>query len=174
MVSGTREEVTAAELDAIEARIWEVNETLKAEGKDGLDVILAVDKRVGPSGAQWLDQRATARRRAPQKKVHGHQPMVREKHGLRGKVLPRFRNNGFVAVGHGFGTRCQTPRILKANASARDERRHGQQPAWLRRAGNRTKPRAFQLGMTTASLSCRRCVKGFLEARCKIKSSARP
>jgi len=54
MVSGTREEVTAAELDAIEVKIWEVNEELKAERADGLDVVLAVDKRVGPNAHTGL------------------------------------------------------------------------------------------------------------------------
>ncbi|MGB1056836.1 MAG: efflux RND transporter permease subunit [Flavobacteriales bacterium] len=49
MVSGTRDEVTASELDAIEAKVWEVNAALKAEREDGQDVILAVDKRVGPA-----------------------------------------------------------------------------------------------------------------------------
>jgi multidrug efflux pump subunit AcrB/outer membrane protein TolC len=49
MVSGTRDDVTARELDAIEAKVWEVNDALKAEREDGRDVILAVDKRVGPA-----------------------------------------------------------------------------------------------------------------------------
>ena len=54
MVSGTREEVTLAELDKIESHIWAVNEELKAERSDGLDVVLAVDKRVGPSAHTGL------------------------------------------------------------------------------------------------------------------------
>ena len=54
MVSGTREEVTLAELDKIESHIWAVNEELKAGRSDGLDVVLAVDKRVGPSAHTGL------------------------------------------------------------------------------------------------------------------------
>ena len=49
MVSGTRDDVTARELDAIEAKVWEVNDALKADREDGQEVILAVDKRVGPA-----------------------------------------------------------------------------------------------------------------------------
>ena len=54
MVSGTREEVTLAELDKIESHILAVNEELKAGDLDGLDVVLAVDKRVGPSAYTGL------------------------------------------------------------------------------------------------------------------------
>ena len=54
MVSGTREEITLAELNAIEAQIWEVNEELKADREDGMDVILAVDKRIGPAAHNGL------------------------------------------------------------------------------------------------------------------------
>lgn len=49
MQSGTREGVTKAQLDRIEAAVWEVNEALSAERGDGLQMIQAVDKRLGPS-----------------------------------------------------------------------------------------------------------------------------
>ena len=49
MTSGTREEITRRELDDIEAAVWEVNQTLSAEREDSLEVILAVDKRIGPN-----------------------------------------------------------------------------------------------------------------------------
>ncbi len=49
MQSGTREGVTQGQLDRIEAVIWEVNEELSAERGDGLEMIQAVDKRLGPT-----------------------------------------------------------------------------------------------------------------------------
>ena len=49
MEPGTREELTTAELDRIEQVVWAMNDSLKATREDGLDVVLAVDKRVGPS-----------------------------------------------------------------------------------------------------------------------------
>ncbi|MDA1336072.1 MAG: efflux RND transporter permease subunit [Bacteroidetes bacterium] len=49
MQSGTRDEITVAELDRIEKIIWEVNDELNALRGDSLEMILAVDKRIGPS-----------------------------------------------------------------------------------------------------------------------------
>ena len=51
MEPGTREELTTAELDRIEQVVWAMNDSIKATREDGLDVVLAVDKRVGP--APW-------------------------------------------------------------------------------------------------------------------------
>lgn len=50
MVAGTTEEVTLANLVRIEKAVWEVNEDFKAERADKLDVILSVDRRLGPTG----------------------------------------------------------------------------------------------------------------------------
>jgi len=49
MVSGTREGVTQAELDRMETVVWEVNDALKAKRADGRDMVLAVDKSIGPN-----------------------------------------------------------------------------------------------------------------------------
>ncbi len=49
MASGTREYITKNALDRIEAAAWEVSRELKKERTDSLDVVLAVDKRVGPT-----------------------------------------------------------------------------------------------------------------------------
>ncbi len=49
MQSGTREGVTKAQLDRIEAVVWEVNEELSAQREDGLQMIQAVDKGLGPT-----------------------------------------------------------------------------------------------------------------------------
>jgi len=49
MQSGTREKVTEAQLNRIEEVVWEVNEELSAQRTDGLQMIQAVDKRIGPT-----------------------------------------------------------------------------------------------------------------------------
>lgn len=54
MQAGTRETLTLEQLDRIEQAIWEVNTALSAERPDGQQVILAVDKRVGPGTQNGL------------------------------------------------------------------------------------------------------------------------
>ncbi len=49
MPAGIREEITQGWLDHIEKATWEVNEELKAERPDGKDVILKVNKNLGPT-----------------------------------------------------------------------------------------------------------------------------
>lgn len=49
MQAGTREHLTKAQLDRIEEVIWQVNEELSAQRDDTLQMIQAVDKRLGPS-----------------------------------------------------------------------------------------------------------------------------
>jgi multidrug efflux pump subunit AcrB len=51
MEPGTREGLTQSELDRIEQVVWTVNDSIKATREDGKDVVLAVDKRIGP--APW-------------------------------------------------------------------------------------------------------------------------
>ncbi|WP_306640553.1 efflux RND transporter permease subunit [Sanyastnella coralliicola] len=52
MGSGTRDYITTEALDRIEAAAWEVSEELSAQRDDSLQLILAVDKRIGPSTYQ--------------------------------------------------------------------------------------------------------------------------
>lgn len=49
MQAGTRDALTRTELDRMERVIWEVNEELSAQRDDSLDMIVAVDKRIGPA-----------------------------------------------------------------------------------------------------------------------------
>jgi len=49
MQAGTRDQITRSELDRIEAIVWEVNEELSVQREDSLQLIQAVDKRIGPS-----------------------------------------------------------------------------------------------------------------------------
>jgi multidrug efflux pump subunit AcrB len=49
MQAGTRDQITRSELDRIEAIVWEVNEELSVQREDSLQLIQAVDKRIGPT-----------------------------------------------------------------------------------------------------------------------------
>ena len=162
MVSGTREEVTAKELDAIEAHVWAVNEALKADREDGLDVILAVDKRVGPTAhngllnVQLLDGE---RRNMRSMEISG---MIRERVG----TVYGAENLSFAAFSP-FGRPVSVSLLgtdLDALAAATDELKAAMQDRedlkdvtdnnqrGLRELEVMPKPRAYQLGMTRASL----------------------
>jgi multidrug efflux pump subunit AcrB len=49
MPAGTREHITKDHLDFIEASVWEVNEQFKEERGDDFNIIVSVDKRIGPT-----------------------------------------------------------------------------------------------------------------------------
>lgn len=49
MQAGTREQITKAQLDRIEAVIWEVDAELSGQRDDTLRMVQAVDKKLGPS-----------------------------------------------------------------------------------------------------------------------------
>ncbi len=48
MIAGTRDHLTEATLDRMSKVVWEVNEELKKDREDGLDVVLNVEKKIGP------------------------------------------------------------------------------------------------------------------------------
>ena len=160
MVSGTREEVTAAELDAIEAHIWEVNETLKAEREDSLDVILAVDKRVGPAAHNGLINVQLLDGERRNMRSMDISAMVRQKVGtVYGQKTSASRRFLPLAA----RCRCRSGDDLAALTAATDEVKE----AMLQREdlkdvtdnnqrgseNSKSCPsRAFQLGLTRASL----------------------
>jgi multidrug efflux pump subunit AcrB len=49
--SGTREDITQSWLEHIEDATWKVNDDFKAQREDGLDVVIAVDRRLGQQGS---------------------------------------------------------------------------------------------------------------------------
>jgi multidrug efflux pump subunit AcrB len=49
MAAGTRDIITKEAIDRIEWATWEVNKEIKAEREDSADVVLAIDKSIGPS-----------------------------------------------------------------------------------------------------------------------------
>ena len=162
MVSGTREEVTAAELDAIEARIWEVNETLKAEREDGLDLILAVDKRVGPSAHNGLINVQLLDGERRNMRSMDISAMVREKVG----TVYGAENLSFAAfspfgrpvsvslLGTDLDALSDATADLKAAMLQREDLKDvtDNNQRGLRELEITPKPRAYQLGMTRASL----------------------
>ena len=52
MPAGVREEITQGWLDHVEKAVWSVNEELKAQREDGKDVILEINKNLGPTSYQ--------------------------------------------------------------------------------------------------------------------------
>lgn len=49
MYAGTRETITQETLDRMETAVWEINSELKAQREDSLDVVVGIDKRLGPN-----------------------------------------------------------------------------------------------------------------------------
>lgn len=52
MASGTREHITEGVLDRVEAAAWQVNEEIRATREDSLDVVLKVERVIGPGTHQ--------------------------------------------------------------------------------------------------------------------------
>ncbi len=162
MVSGTREGVTQAELDRIEEVIWEVNGELSAQRDDGLDMVLAVDKRIGPNAhtgtlnVQLLDGE---RRNMRSMDISA---MVRERVG----TVYGAENLSFAAfspfgrpvsvslLGNDLADLAAATEELKAAMLEREDLKDvtDNNQKGLKELDIRPKPRAFQLGMTRASL----------------------
>jgi len=162
MVSGTREGVTQTELDRIEEAVWEVNEELKSERADSLDMVLAVDKRIGPNAhtgtlnVQLLDGE---RRNMRSMDISA---MVRERVG----TVYGAENLSFAAfspfgrpvsvslLGNDLDDLDAATAELKAAMLEREDLKdvtdNNQQG--LKELEIRPKPRAFQLGLTRAAL----------------------
>ena len=162
MVSGTREGVTQGELDRIEDIIWEVNAELSAQRDDSLDMILAVDKRIGPNAhtgtlnVQLLDGE---RRNMRSLDISA---MVRERVG----TIYGAENLSFAAfspfgrpvsvslLGNDLDDLDAATAELKAAMLERDDLKdvtdNNQQG--LKELEIQPKPRAYQLGLTRASL----------------------
>ena len=162
MVSGTREEITLAQLNAIEAQIWEVNEEFKADREDGMDVILAVDKRIGPAAhnglinVQLLDgERRNLRSTDISAKVREKVGTVYGAENLSFAAFSPFGRPVSVSLlGTDLGALTAATEDLKAAMLQREDLKdvtdNNQQG--LRELEVMPKPRAFQLGMTRASL----------------------
>ena len=162
MVSGTREEVTAAELDAIEVKIWEVNEELKAERADGLDVVLAVDKRVGPNAhtglinVQLLDgERRNMRSMDISAKVRERVGTVYGSENLSFAAFSPFGRPVSVSLlGNNLQELEAATDEIKEAMLQRDDLKDvtDNNQRGLQELEILPKPRAYQLGMTPSSL----------------------
>ena len=49
MQSGTREDITLEQMNRIEKAVWEVNDEFNADRTDSLEIVLAIDKKIGPA-----------------------------------------------------------------------------------------------------------------------------
>ena len=179
MVSGTRDDVTARELDAIEAKVWEVNDALKAKRADGMDVILAVDKRVGPAAhvgsinIQLLDgeQRGvrstdiSARIREKVGTVYGAENL-----SFAG-FSPFGRPVSVSLLGNDLDALQAATEELKAAMMQREDLKDvtDNNQRGLQELDVLPKPRAQQLGLTAGDLMSK-FVKGSSATRCNASS----
>ena len=162
MQSGTRDHITKMELDRIEQVIWEVNEELSAQRDDSLQMIVAVDKRVGPAmhngliNVQLLDGE---RRNMRSTDISA---MVRERVG----TIFGAENLSFAAfspfgrpvsvslLGNNLDALNRATEELKAAMLNRDDLKDvtDNNQKGMQEVEIELKPRAFQLGFTHASL----------------------
>jgi len=162
MVSGTREGITQAELDRIEDVVWEVNGELSAQRDDSLEMILAVDKRIGPNAhtgtinVQLLDGE---RRNMRSMDISA---MIRERVGTvygaenlsYAAFSPFGRPVSVSLLGNDLDDLEAATAELKSAMLDREDLKdvtdNNQQG--LKELEIRPKPRAFQLGLTRAAL----------------------
>ena len=162
MVSGTREGVTQAELDRIEEVIWEVNGELSGQRDDSLEMVLAVDKRIGPNAhtgslnVQLLDgERRNMRSMDISAMVRERVGTVYGSENLSFAAFSPFGRPVSVSLlGNDLGDLDAATAELKAAMLEREDLKDvtDNNQKGLKELEIRPKPRAFQLGMTRASL----------------------
>jgi len=162
MQAGTREGITLEELNKMEAAVWEVNEELSAERTDGLNTILAIDKKIGPSthsGSLNIQLLDGERRGVLSTDVSSR---IREKVG----VVYGAENLSFAAfspfgravsislLGNDLETLEAATQELKAEMNKRDELKDitDSNQAGLHEISVTLLPRAYQLGFNEQEL----------------------
>lgn len=162
MQAGTREQITKAELDRIEGIIWEVNEELSAQREDTLQLILAVDKRIGPGmfngliNVQLLDGE---RRNMRSTDVTS---MIRERVGTVfgaenlsfAAFSPFGRPVSVSLLGNNLDALSKATEELKAAMLQREDLKDitDNNQKGMQEVEVKLKPRAFQLGFTHQSI----------------------
>ena len=162
MQAGTREQITQTELDRIEAIVWEVNDELSAQRDDSLQLIQAVDKRIGPTmyngliNVQLLDGE---RRNMQSTDISG---MIRERVGtvLGAENLsfaafsPFGRPVSVSLLGNNLIELEAATEELKAAMLQREDLKDviDNNQKGIQEVNIRLKPRAFQLGFTHQSV----------------------
>ena len=162
MTSGTREGITEAELNRIESAVWEVNDRLSSARGDSLQMVLAVDKRIGPNAhtgrlnVQLLD--------GEQRNMRSMDisAMIREKVG----TVYGSENLSFAAfspfgrpvsvslLGNDLADLNAATEELKAAMLEREDLKDvtDNNQSGLKELEIQPKPKAFQLGLTRAAL----------------------
>jgi len=162
MQSGTREQITKSELDRIEAIVWQVNEELSSDRDDSLQVIQAVDKRIGPSmfngllNVQLLDGE---RRNVQSTDISG---MIRERVGTVfgaenlsfAAFSPFGRPVSVSLLGNNLRELEAATQELKAAMLQREDLKDviDNNQKGMQEVSIQLKPRAFQLGFTHQSV----------------------
>ncbi len=162
MQAGTKAEITKAQIDRIEAVVWEVNEEFTAQRDDTLQTIVAIDKSVGPAShvAALNIQLLDGENRLLQSTDISSR--IREKVGVVygadnitfGAFSPFGRPISVSLLGNDIQTMRLATEEFKAELSLRedvmdvtDSNQEG-----VKEISIKLKPRAYQLGFTKGEL----------------------
>ena len=162
MQSGTREDITLEQLNRIEAAVWEVNEEYNADRTDSLEIVLAIDKKIGPAshtGSLYVQLLDGENRGVMSTDVSAR---IREKVG----VVYGAENLNFTAfspfgravsvslLGNDLETLEAATRELKAEMNKRDDIKDvtDSNQAGLQEISVTLLPRAYQLGFNEQEL----------------------
>jgi multidrug efflux pump subunit AcrB/outer membrane protein TolC len=160
--SGTREEITKAEIDRIEQVVWEVNDEFNIGRTDDLETILAVNKTMGPSShnASLSIRLLDGENRHVQSTEISNR--IREKVGIVygaenltfGAFSPFGRPISVSLLGNDIEMLQKATDELKAELAKRedvmdvtDSNQEG-----VKEIGIKLRPRAYQLGFTKGEL----------------------
>ncbi|MGY8888148.1 MAG: efflux RND transporter permease subunit, partial [Flavobacteriales bacterium] len=158
----TREDITLEQLNRIEAAVWEVNEEYNADRTDSLEIVLAIDKKIGPAshtGSLYVQLLDGENRGVMSTDVSAR---IREKVG----VVYGAENLNFTAfspfgravsvslLGNDLETLEAATRELKAEMNKRDDIKDvtDSNQAGLQEISVTLLPRAYQLGFNEQEL----------------------
>ena len=162
MQAGTRSDITLEQLDRIEKAVWEVNDEYNTNRTDGLETVLAIDKKVGPashSGSLYIQLLDGEHREVLSTDVSSR---IREKVG----VVYGAENLSFAAfspfgraisvslLGNDLETLESATRELKAEMNKRDDMKDvtDSNQEGLQEINVTLLPRAYQLGFNEQEL----------------------
>ena len=162
MQSGTREDITLEQLNRIEAAVWEVNEEFNADRTDSLEIVLAIDKKIGPAShmgtlyVQLLDGEnrgvmstdVSARIREKVGVVYGAEDLNFTAFSPFGRAV------SVSLLGNDLETLEAATRELKVEMNKRDDIKDvtDSNQAGLQEIGVTLLPRAYQLGFNEQEL----------------------
>jgi multidrug efflux pump subunit AcrB len=162
MQAGTRADITLEQLDRIEKAVWEVNDEYNANRTDDLEIVLAIDKKVGPashSGSLFIQLLDGENRGVLSTDVSSR---IREKVG----IVYGAENLSFAAfspfgraisvslLGNNLETLEAATRELKAEMNKRDDMKDvtDSNQQGLQEISVTLLPRAYQLGFNEQEL----------------------